>query len=208
MNARAIKKHLMGGRASTFFGRRAYISVRLPVSLLGTQPPQFTPEGFKEGTFKGEWENEDESVAVIITKVHSGRDPAEGKYSTHERPLFIEDDGYGGWSFWSGYFARRVDDKMVYEPVPDEWVAQHRTYSEWADSLHCYGNHPLLDAFLSAGESAKTTDFQLTNKWLDIVFGVKWFYPGRKLRFCRDLSGAIRLARKENISVRLLRGLR
>ena len=54
MNARAIKKRLMRARS----GYRAYLTVRLPLSLAGDPPPdirKLLPAGFEDDVFEGEF---------------------------------------------------------------------------------------------------------------------------------------------------------
>lgn len=207
MNARAIRKRLMRGRRGSFWGERAYLSVRLPRDVAGQSPPTFIPEGFVSDGWEGSWKSPDGLTTVHIGKASSNIPPEE---IGDERRLFIQPSESDGWyDFWSGYISREVgrdeNDRPVFEQseVPEGWVARYKVWREWLDALHGYGVSPLMDAFVEAGQSAKSMEVGVSEDALTILYGVKWFYADRKLRFCADLSKAVRMAHSMGIRGRL-----
>ena len=215
MNARAIKKRLMRGRIGTFFGARAWLRVRMSADIVGTIPPpaeSVMPAGFIPGSFGGIWHNEETDESIHINN-WGGPHPDKGNRHAHEKPLFIEPsesvDGY--WDFWAGHrsIPNGNDEKgepiYRFESIPDEWVAAYRTEKLWKDSMHEYGKHPVLDAFIRAGNHAKATDFDLFGKRLDVTYRVKWFSFRGKFAFCRALSKALKMAKAAGIKAHVLK---
>lgn len=215
MNARAIKKRLMQGRTGTFFGSRAWVRVRLPADLVGTPPPpteSVLPKGFIPASFGGMWNNETTDETIHIHN-WGGRNPNEGNHPAHEKPLFIEPsesvDGY--WEFWTGHHCipngkdEKGDQVYRFESIPDEWVAAYRAEKLWKDGMHEYGKHPVLDAFIRAGNHAKATDFDLFGNQIDVTYRVKWFSFRSKFAFCRALSKALKAAKSAGIKTHVLK---
>lgn len=201
----------MRGRRRGGFGNRAYLTVRLPRDVAGEPPPTFTPDGFVSDGWEGSWKSPDGLLSVHIQRASSNV-PLDEIDPSDERRLFVEPSSPEGWyDFWTGYLSREVGrdkhDRPVFEQegVPDEWVARYRDWRGWLDSLHEYGKSPVMDAFVEAGQSAKVVDVGVSDRHLTILYGVKWFYAGRKLRFCRDLSRAIRVAERAGIAVRIVK---
>lgn len=63
----------------------------------------------------------------------------------------------------------------------------------------------VIDAFHSAANWAATTYHRVTDEYIYLTYSVKWFYPNRKYRFCADLKHAFDVARKNGVSVKLMR---
>jgi len=186
------------------------MKVRLPRDIAGEPPPRFTPEGFVSDGWEGSWKSPDGLLTVHIQKASSNTPLSEVSDPT-ERRLFIEPWEHGWYDFWTGYQTREVgrdeNDRPVveHEGVPDEWVARYREWREWLESVHQYGRNAVMDGFVEAGESSKSMDIGVSDRAVTILYGVKWFYAGRKLRFCRDLSRALRTAKRAGIGWKLLK---
>lgn len=218
MNARAVKKYLMRGRQNGFWGRRAYLTVRLPHSVLtGVLPSVPTLEGFRaDPNWTGSWVSEDGSEAIRISRGSTGvrPDPSDPEFfAPNETVATIEEDRWGSWQIWSGSRSRRVtlkngeeDWEDSTEKVPVEFILAYRKYAEFIESLHEYGVNPVMDAFNEAGNSAKSTHWEVDDKGVGVTYGVKWFYAARKYRFCTDLAKALRLAHKEGKQGVIVRG--
>ena len=213
MNARAVKKHLMRGRVRNFWGRRTYMRISLPLSIIPTPPPPPAdiPEGFKEGGWSGFWQNADESESIHINRSSCGFDPTElTQRAPYEQILFAEfTDNH--WVFWSGHRTRKNGEDengeptFEFTPLDEALVAQHKAYSDWHDKLYFMGQHPVMDAFNMAHNAAKSMYWTVVGQRLIAEYGVKWFYPDRKLHFCSAISHAMRVAKKHGIKARILR---
>lgn len=216
MNSKTAKKLLMKGRATSIWGKRAYLTVRLPVAVVPTPKPEsLTFEGLLRGS-GGSWHTEDYSDVINIGKWSMGADPRKQANRNPWEPIYFAhkeyegDDGYQHWSYWTGARHRQVgtdeNGQPIHErtPIDEAAVARHKAYQEWHDRLHEYGQHPLLDTLLSAGEAAKSTYFSVEGENLLVTFGVKWFHPNRKLRFASGLSRAFRLAKRSGIPIRVI----
>lgn len=219
MNARAIRKKLMRSRRRVLWGQRAYMRLRLPMSVLSSPPPPQPdiPAGWKEGLWEGHWQSPDEKECIHISRSSCGVNPEEWDTddmdedaSPTRKPLFIEQDEYGTWKFWTGHRSVLVGEDEKGEPIheyhaiPLEMVAAYKAYAEWKDKLYYPGNGQVLDAFNEAGNSAKSVHWWVEGGVVTVEFGVKWFYADRKLRFCRDLSKAMKLAHGLGIRTRIV----
>lgn len=216
MNGKTAKKLLMRGRTKSFWGRRAYLTVRLPLSLVPTPCPEPVTFAGLSAEGDGTWMNEDTTEIVHAYKASIGTDPRKLARMAHEPVYFATkeydgDDGYEHWTFWTGTHYRTIgtlaDGRGIHEktPIDEATVARHKAYVEWHDRLHHTGLNPVLDAFVEAGDSAKATYFEVEGDNLLVTYGVKYFYPNRKRRFAAKLARAFRTAKALGIQVRALR---
>jgi hypothetical protein len=308
MNARTVRKLLMRNRSRVFWGRRAYLSVRLPAPLVPPAPPPLEFPGFAPSDVMGGmwlspgwWPDparlakwlELEATGVTCgslrrvrrrrrarlllhlriparegapwalrnlrrrrgaglrlrprSRLQAGQLPrAHGALLTPNparipqiRPLPSPDETewisigrwscgaeprqeapwepvyfpacercgetYESWSFWTGHRGRTVDGLTTREPLPESVVARHKARSDWFDALRDGGQHPVLDAFLRAGDWARSVSWSLDGDHLVATFAVKWFYPETKRRFCAALGRAMKTARDGGARARVLR---
>lgn len=219
MNARAIKKRLMRGRANVFWGKRAYLSVRMPRSVVdGIIPTEPCPEGFTpDPEWEGTWVTPDGLESIRVCKSGTGVKPDpedEELFGPHETVASVEETPHGTWDIWSGSRTRKVmlPDGSDYEWEPSDskvsadFILAYKAYSEWKERLYGEDLSPLVTAFNEAGYSAKSTHWKIEPDGLVVRYGVKWFYAYRKFRFCTDLSKAVTAARLAGKKVKLLRG--
>jgi hypothetical protein len=194
MNGKTIKKRLMRGRRIVFWGRRALLTVRLPLSLISEpEPPKWGPpegEGWEEGWlgwFRETQVSEGETLTETWDVWESGARRISQTHPTGEKPT------REGW---------------VIEELPPEETEKFLAHKAWKDKyLHgiegSTGN-PVLDEFHRAGFWAKTTYTDVDGGFLYLTYSVKWFYPHHKYRFSADLHRAFRLARKHGVRVKML----
>lgn len=217
MNAKTIKKLLMRSRVKNLWGRRAYLTVRVPTKALVSTPRPSPVEfpGFKPSTLlEGHWEGPEESV-IYISHLFSGTNPAlrskdgEPVYFPvleHRSEYLDEDTGEfkvsESWSWWTGMKVQG-DTR---EALTEAQVASYKAFREWFDALHTYDQNPLRDAFLGAGEQAKSMSFatDASGETLFLTYGVKWFYPARKLVFSSALAKAMKQAKSMGVPVRVV----
>jgi hypothetical protein len=212
MNGKTAKKLLMRGRAHGFWGRRAYLTVRLPLSIVSPPPPAPVFPGLAPSPYlDGLWLSPDESEHVSIEQLFCGADPSAFQHKPWEPVYFAErerpDPAHGGWSFWTGHRGRKVGDGVEHEPLPMDIVAMHRARDAWQRALYRYGQNDVLDAFLATGEWAKSMDWAVDGEHLLVMYGVKWFYPERKRRFAALLSRAMKTAKRAGVAARVLRAV-
>jgi hypothetical protein len=205
MNGKTAKKLLMRSRV----GRRAYLTVRLPASLV-PHPEPLEFEGMRP-VYAGGWEKPDGSEAVDISHVYGRAESAP------QDALFIEpewSEEFAGErvetvSWWEGRRLRRItaeaEDGYDSSPLEPGLIARHRDFALWRESLTKYGTHPVLDWFVAASEWAKDCDAQLRGEDLLLTYSVKWCYPRRKLGFSAALARAVREAKRAGVPVRVVR---
>lgn len=211
-NGRTIYKVLMKGRATVFWGRRAYITVRLPTSVFPVPRPSVNYcKDWGEQIFSGTWSTRVSPEVMEyrdICRSSSYTPPESAKTGIH----FLEvNDSYYSW--WEGTLTRVHGTKgasdWLVETLPESVIAQHRAVDDW-DERYLTGNTeaergPVLDAFLTAANWAKTHYTALTPEFLYITYSVKWFYHNRAHRFCGDLKRAFRVATAYGVDARLIR---
>ena len=208
MNGKTAKKCLMRGRTTSWWGRRAYLTVRVPVSLVPTpMPAPVRFEGFRAGPFPGLWESLAGSETITISRVMVGHDPNVGAILPWQ-PVYFANRAptvraaYEVWSYWTG---TRIEDAREYTALDEATVGRHKAHQEWLDRLQLEGLHPVLDALVFAGSEAKSVHFEVKGHDIFVTFGVKWFYPDTKLRFAANLGKAFRVAKRIGIPIRAIR---
>jgi len=197
MNGKTIKKKLSkhplhGGQAIVTIKTRA-------ASLLGEVPPMpQKPEGWEDNLYVlGGWRR---------TLPHP-----EGGYQTQILE-FGEDDSviFGGCRT-----ARHQDPDLL----PDEWEVTelpkdiseaYRARISWEKKFlsgETQTGIPVLDALFEAGKFAQTSFFPaIHGEYLYYTFPLNLNLRGNKLRFSAALHKAFRLAKKESISLLLMKG--
>lgn len=122
MNARALKRRLMKGMMPTFWGRRAFLTVRIPVAVFSDIPSDYpTPatlapslqstaeeRGWREN-FLGHWSRV-MRISELTPEERSELSPAEGDEWVHER--------------WSIYLNSGPDPRVTFQgELPDRHVS-------------------------------------------------------------------------------------
>lgn len=162
MNGRTIKRRLMENRANVMWGRRAFVTARLPLSVL----PEPVPErpgpsdlldpgaGWEEG-FAYNWfrkvphgdgtvlhEVYDVSKSYINFDPRKNSDEDDGPFV--ERHLIREREDRDWFIWWSGHRLRAVlpegedPDRVDYrvdwqeEPLPEEDVDRAMVWDQWS----------------------------------------------------------------------------
>lgn len=205
MNARTLRKHLMKTRERNFWGDRAYLTVRLPVSLVGAPRP--SPLNFPGlvQEYDGWWTNESGSKHIRISQVFSSKNPETNEDLDCE-PHFIE-KVRSDWVYWTGEVVTQLegDDTPVIESLPQALIAQHKALVDWMGKARSGASNPILESFCEAGDYARSTNWQVdeAGDFLYVTYGVKWRYPQQKLRFCADLSRALKLAKASGVSAKV-----
>lgn len=200
MNGRTAYKLLMRGRTRNFWGRRAYFTIRIPLSAITETYPRFdsvalglgrpdnsnTPQRIEDGRLHRahfEWD-EDASGLVGETFV----------YTAEAYRAFIERDD-------------PRPDILERAPVPQEIVKQYAAERAWgrkyAETLEYPKGHP-LEHLADAVEWCKTTYYEVCGDYLYLTYSVKYFYPERARRFAAAAKKAVNVARKRGVTLRVV----
>jgi hypothetical protein len=208
---RTIYKVLMKGRKGAFWGPRAFVTVRLPVSVLPAPVPSVDYcKGWGWSTTEvGGWLKDlGDGVTEIryIHRVHSSTDPTlRGPPTPAIHHLTAERRGEQvTYYWWEGILAviRTVDGTETQErfELPAEAITAHRAVYEYS-AKYLSGamddtvlQDPTLRAFLTVADYAKLHDVALHGQFLYLTYAVKWFLPGATRLFSRELSRAFRVA--------------
>lgn len=208
------------------WGRRAFFTVRVPLSAIPEPLPAFDDTVFGESAgFEGHY-----------TKVENGK-----RYSTHlgevsgGRPensdrgaFFIEKDPYSSdddrpwYRWWEGQtvvfdaaaYDAWVNDRTLPRPQPIEKydldeaiVGAYRARRQWFNRyVHEFGypeNHPLRRLGDAAGW-AKTTYGSVHGRYLYLTYSVKYFYRNRAENFSNEIARAVKTAKRAGIPVRVV----
>lgn len=241
MNGKTAKKLLMRGRDSVFWGRRAFLTVRLPLSLVPEPvPPRVPVDRVGESTgMGGYWKRSDENGHTVLTAIShpsSGGDPqrfidrGEIKvpvyHVNHESYEYDEtdDDGkvigketshhYDWWEIHEYVFdnydtpeQKQIEDRAGSADLVDMYRARKQWIEKYTQGRGGEGTGiPVLDGFLVAAYWAKTTyeSVDEARGWFYITYSVKWFYSHRKRGFARDLSRAMKRAKKAGVLARVV----
>lgn len=230
MKAKAVKKLLMRGRHRSFWGRRAYITARLPIDKLGIPPVPPKPDFGKSNGWGG-WTREEGGLTILtqVSKVSCGGPPDEkenvltGGLQHDQWELREYDDNgnvigtttqhdYHWFELTVRVYRGETDPENLVETRAGdrEQFEAYLKYREWMDK---YGQgdseteSAILNNFLGTRRWAKTTypAVDVRRNELHITYSVKWFNPNTKLRFCRDLAYSVREAKKAGADVRILK---
>lgn len=220
-NGRTLYKVLMKGRRNSFWGRRAFLTVRLPLSILPVPcPSKDYAKGWGEEVADGHWRTESEDGGVCIHNI------SEVSSTSNPKDLFSEEEleqihyitsrneyGYESFSWWEGEKSILDGSGQIVEtePLPIEAIDAHRAWVFWANS-YLHGENdvergPALEAFLQASHRAKThyASFSEDGKYLYFTYSVKPFLRERTKRFCSDLKRAFEVAHAHGIDAKLSR---
>lgn len=228
MNGRAVRKRLMRCRVQSLFGERAFLCVRVPITVY-PEPSPVIPSFPGEELYGGHWSLEKEDGShdeVVISNPSSGMDPHE--FDGPETLRFVEKTPYY-WQWWTGWKysipagATREETWECFhrgEDLPIEVVEQYRRVCGWEYTfVHGYPRAPyeahegwrndarwaVASALLDAGTHAKTVYPHVDGEFMTLTFSVKWRYPQRVRRFSAAMHRVFDLARKRGVAVKVLR---
>lgn len=213
MKAKAIKKRLMRSRTRNFWGRRAYLTVRLPRDLVGPTPPLPSFPGLiyaGDGVWHREGDKDFIGERIHIDQWHMSKCPNNEDREPWNRALFVRNvDRTSLWSAWTGFrvMPEQVGDETTFvrEAVSEDDVRLFSEHKRWQDSLHERGHHLALDAVLNADFNAKAAYVNAKDDGVYVTFSVKWFYADRKLGFASDLAAAFRKLDAIGVPYRVMR---
>jgi len=214
----------MRGRTGTFFGRRALLALRFSLSVLPVARPKWTFQGKSTG-MEGYWESEERDSKVLynISLCHSSK-PASQKpdvkrnlthkiYAQTCHSSKIDEDGDldESWSWWEGIkMTTSPDGSRVYENIAEDVVLSYIAYRSWyAQYIDRSWNMeevpetglPWLDALHDAAGYAKRFQGYTHGSIVNFAYFLRLREPQGRLRFCADLSRAIKLAKKVGVEV-------
>ncbi|MGK3981226.1 alpha-ketoglutarate-dependent dioxygenase AlkB [Sorangium sp. So ce118] len=201
MKARAIRKRLMRGRVVSFWGQRAYFTVRVPMSAYPEpMPPKPSVPGFLDDG--GLLVSDDGAKWIRVGEVCSSHEPDRDDGSAH----LVEPYEYG-FRWWEAVETEKHADGQVSRRDRGEDLA--RAFSDrkrWIDRwVHGYG-HPtgqaLADALIDATWPAKTVYAEEVPGALRLTYSVKWRYPDRRREFCAAIAKAFRVAKVCGVDLR------
>lgn len=184
MNARAIRKIMMKCRGGTFFGPRSFVNIKVPKDFFGPPPPPIPKEWGESESFSGFYRN---GNVHIETGEITGPDPrvADTVWSKPGAAHFITNLDNGLFRFWYG--ERFVEnEKGEYESqgfLTEEEVLPAKLNSEFLDKAQYDDKVIDLQSW-----SFKALYINIEDDHIMLVASVKWFYPERKLRACRDIQ--------------------
>jgi hypothetical protein len=200
VKARAIRKRLIRGRTVSFWGRRAYFTVRVPMSAYPEpMPPAPSVPGFKDDGFG--LVSDDETRRIFITEVFGASEPDASVESAH----LVEPDGFG-FRWWEAVEVEMVGDDVRRRDLGEELARAGRDRKRWIERWvrghsHSTG-HALPDALIEATWPAKTVYEREVPGALLLTYSVKWFYPNRKRDFCSSMARAFRVAKAAGVDMR------
>ena len=196
-NGRTIRKLLMRNRHVVIWGQRAYLTIKIPHAFFDEPPLLFEPPPGEEDVLKHVWKRQENglTVHVSISKIGGGTDP---RTVEKERiPHFPQQTEYYGWEWWEGVeYALDKDGNVLWRrDCPVEWVENVKREEDWIQH-HIY----LSDSLSDVVNAAKSTDCSFTKTHVVLTFGMKWFYPDEKLRFCSALR---RLCKCSDVKIKV-----
>lgn len=220
MNGKTARKLLRRGQGRNMWGRRAFFTVRIPLSALPTEPPSFgASELGTEPLFEGVFER------VVNDKVYhthigtiSGQKPPEGA-------LFVTQSATNPqwYSWWEGtvltFDAKAYDDWWVKssgprpEPIEKRAISEDllRAYVErrrWLDRYTYEFDFPEGSPFTRLAEAAwfsKTQYGEIRGEYFYLTFSIKYFYRHRAIGFCRAITRVMRACKRAGIKLRVTR---
>lgn len=118
MSARSINKRLMKKKVTSFWGRRAYVPLRIPREFFPVPKPTYKGtvlDGAVLEDYLGWTRKHDDGTMSLyhIGEISSGGDPREHHLEDNEDPrhlLHVRHDGYW-WNWVKAYEARGVPEK-------------------------------------------------------------------------------------------------
>lgn len=223
-NGRTLYKVLMKGRQSVFWGRRAFLTVRLPASVIPVpRPPIDYCKDWGEDLGNIWVKDLGDGVEEVrhLGEISSGGDPRVDRDEDAAEIHFLTEEKEGVYtlfSWWEGTLTVvRPAESDTEEPTREtsdlsvEAITAHKALRDW-NAMYMDGTvgaerGVVLDAFLAASNAAKThyTAMSEDGQLLYITYSVKWFYKSRARRFCADLKRAFRAAAENNVNAKLIR---
>ena len=211
-NGRTLRKILMKNRGLPLWGPRAYIRIRLPVSVFPVPPPslEYSQDWGRE-VFRGFWKKplgDGTFETRYIYCTSSSEPPSTEQGSFH----FLEALGATRYRWWEGRFSvRPKEGPRTHFDLPVGEIEAHRAWSNWKDTylhgLFLKDRGPVLQAFLEAGDFARNHDADLSKdgRYLYVTYSAKWLRVESFQRFIADLKRAFRVADKHGVDARVLR---
>lgn len=223
-NGRTLHKVLMKGRQRVIWGSRAFLTVRLPATVLPIPRPSIDycrewGEELGDGLWEKDLGDGTKEIRRIVRWTGGTLPESDSDEPTATVHFLVEEKSewsdYTTFSWWEGtrHVVRDAPDDR-YEKIEDkelsvEDIAAHRALHQWHAACFGYGakNGTVLDAFLFAAGFAKThyTAFSPDDRYLYLTFSVKWYQHRGARRFCAELKRAFRYAAEKNIDAKLCR---
>ena len=227
MNTRSIYKRLVRNNVRTDWGKRAFLTVRLPLSVLPSDPPAYkcpyTKEEGWEEDYLGMWRRSraredglrvEEAVWVMRHGSTNSVDEIREEFP-HAIVVGGQDNG------WAHYYLADksvttidTDGNRTFEryPLKEPWVQDLVDYLEWKfrvfmpkEGVEC-SRHAVLEDLLDGEVAAyfKTYYVRLSDTHIYIQYSVKSTYHSRMRRFSAALSRAMDLAKKAHVDVKVM----
>lgn len=205
MNARSIYKRLMRNRAHVIWGRRAFLTVRIPRGVY-PERPKFEPPG-EPDEFRTAWLLPDGRL-LQIHDLSCGRPP-----DAEDGPAYFLEEKYGAFRWYEVVYHSRNGEERIQEFAPYEeglaLVTAYKGINDWEDKYlhgHTDPEIPVLQALLGAANAAKTTYASMGDKYVYLTYSVKSSYRDRCRRFSSDLSRALKFCKAAGVDVQVRRG--
>lgn len=225
MNGRTARRIVMASRTISFWGRRSYVGVRMPLPLCGLAA---MPERFVDSRIEG-----DVAYKTVISVVSSGSDPrtrrAAGTWNElFGGPFFVRESAYSNgekdyswveareityersqFEAWENYFCRggpkptTLHDELRSRPLEEAdcavWRAEEMARSRVRKAVR-------TTMPVAYGEAqAVEIDLDLGPSPV-AVFAVKWFEKPTLLRFSAGLAREVTALQRAGHAVRVLPG--
>lgn len=216
MNARTVRKLLLKGLVTNFWGRRAYFTVRVPLEVLPKLPQDpykiYGDSGPIGGSYvRYEGKGADRRVVITIIQQVSGGGPPKDA-------LFVT-PGFGdGWFNWyrAVEFGLRPDEydtfiredrgdwpeKLFEVKLSEADIEPHVAWHRWFRELKF---PPALERLANAVRYVKTTYPAVVGEYYYITYSLKPYYKDDVRAFCRTMSNAFHDARKKGIVLRVIK---
>lgn len=177
-NGRVIPRRVWRNRRNSFWGRRSFVTVRFPLSLIPEPKPDFEePPG--EQSFLGDWHDERDDGTVLITRISriSGSDPRTDMEGG-PTPVCVRRHGESDWFEWyegTRQLLRKTADgyeDISCEDLSVSYVEQYIALRDWIEKyLQEFGLDedaslmgaatPIFEALAEASFWSKTCEVQV-----------------------------------------------
>lgn len=205
----------MQHRFRGFWGQRAMFGIRIPIRYFPVQPPEFPKllAGWRhwdnDSNFLYDYENDKYRIGFdifsIIDKNNSERDYGNAIVLQSEKR-------YEACNYVLAKKILLKDNELRYSLLHKESLEFTTEETEWCYKLYKFYNYRenffelqgLLGEILLEpyDQGAKTYYFDFDDKFFNIIYSVKWFYPNRKRRFCSSMARTLRQLNKMKIEYR------
>lgn len=208
---RQISALVRSGQRNVFWGRRSYVSVRIPLKNLAHQPPPWSDEKLgKLSGFVGCWERRTGKKLVVtsINSVSSSRLPT----SRAVLPRLICE---GVWSWYEGDVRTfrgtlKRENLVSVKPLPVRVVKAFAERQEWEKrytGFYDSGDERFVP-FCEPANYAKTSYVAIkgkgTKRYLLLTYSVKPMSPDRVDDFCCTLARALLKSEQNGLGAKLV----